>query len=597
MSKTFIRRVDVLGVLVIAAVVLVVYHRALGIGFYGDDWIFYQLAGRLSLPEYLTKYFDPRAQTAWYRPVQGILFRIEYVLFDGNTVAYHWRNILLHLANCFWVWAIVQRVTRDRKFALLAAMLFATLPLGAQAVFWPGVVDPLEAFFYLASVFFWLGYLQSLRARDYAFAFIAFLLALFSKEIGVTLPVVLFLIDRCVIVPPVQAKTLMRRYFGFALVWLFYLPIEYLAISRSVFISREGYSPTLNLFSNLFDYLTALAFPWILVPTTNPIWFVVVGIGLIFLMVWQKKCFLLPMLAAAVLVILPVTPFPFVAHRFLYVASVVPAILYGALLTYFESRARVLVLVMLSSAILFGGWRIANDANDFGEWARVARVSFRNVSQAHPTFTPDTMLYFINPPVPGSNLAGMFFWRYGTQVSVGATDSGQPARLREHAVAYVYYFDSQGNQREQRVEKEIVTRAAPEPPLTFTEPIRLEGYELASTRVPRGQAFLLLLYWRARAPIAHDYTVSVRLVDVAGKIVAEYFKEPRLGTAPTSAWHVDELVVDAIQLPIPNDAAPGAYRLEVGLYDAATQQRIGIVDASGKVSAEGMILEPVRVIE
>lgn len=589
MSQTVIRRWDVLGLLAIAAIVLVVYQRALNIGFYGDDWIFYQLAGRLSLPEYLTKYFDPRAQTAWYRPVQGLLFRVEYVLWEGNTSAYHWRNILLHLANCFWVWAIVGRVARNRKFALFAALLFAALPLGAQAVFWPGVVDPLEAFFYLAAIFFWVGYLQSLRTRDYALTFLAFWLALFSKEIGVSIPIILFLIDRCVVARPIRVQALVRRYIGFVLVWLVYLPIEYLAISRSVFISREGYSPTLALFSNLFDYLAALAFPWLFVPVANHVWLVTVGMGLTLLMVRWKKFSLLPMLIGAVLVILPVAPFPFVAHRFLYVASVVPAILYGWVLTRVEARARGLAMVILGVVILFGGWRITNDANDFGEWARVARVPFRNVRQAHPTLLAGTYLYFINPPVPGSNLIGMFFWHYGAQVTVGATDLGQPARLREYATTFVYLFDEQGNQKELRAAKTLDARAAL--PITLGESIVLEGFELVSDRIERGDEVVMLLYWRVTRRIADNYKVIVQLADAAGRVATSYEQEPRRGKSPTSMWQPGELIVDAIVLPIQADVPPGVYRIEIGMTDAAMKR---LLDQAGR---DRIIIEPVRMGE
>lgn len=591
MTRPFIRRADAIGLLAIVVIVLVAYQGALNVGFYGDDWIFYQLAGRLSLPEYLTKYFDPRVQTAWYRPVQGVLFRIEYVLWGGNTVAYHWRNIVLHLANCFWVWAIVQRVARDRKLALFAAIIFATLPLGAQAVFWPGVVDPLEAFFFLAAIFFWLEYLQSAHARAYAFAFFAFLFALFSKEIGISIPIVLFLLDRCLIARPVSSQALVRRYLAFILVWFVYLPIEYVAISRSVFISREGYSPTFNLFSNLFDYLAALAFPWLFVPVVNHVWLVSVSIGLIVLIVWRKKISLVPMLAGAVLVILPVTPFPFVAHRFLYVASVVPAILYARVLTSIESRARVFAFALLGVVILFGGWRIASEANDFGEWARVARVPFRNVRQAHPTLPDDTYLYFVYPPVPGTNLAGMFFWHYGARVSVGATDLGQPARLRDHATTFVYIFDEQGKQKELRVEKNLDAHITSPLPMTFGASIVLEGFELVNDQVKRGDELVMLLYWRTAQRLAEDYQVSVQLVDAMGRVAVSEEHSPRRGESPTSTWRPGELIVDAIVLPIPADAPFGVYRLEVGLTDAT---RNWLREPSGQ---DRIGIEPVRVVE
>jgi hypothetical protein len=246
---------------------------------------------------------------------------------------------------------------------------------------------------------------------------------------------------------------------------------------------------------------------------------------------------------------------------------------------------------MLSSAILFGGWRIANDANDFGEWARVARVPFRNVSQAHPTFTPDTMLYFINPPVPGSNLAGMFFWRYGTRVSVGATDSGQPARLRDHATTFVYIFDEQGNQKELRVEKNIAVRATPTLPTTFGQSIVLEGFELVSDQIKQGDALVMLLYWRGLNRITEDYTVVVQLVDTTERVVASYEKEPRQGKLSTSAWQPGELIIDAIVLPIQSDVRSGAYRLEIGLTDAARNR---LLNQTGQ---DRIIIEPVRVGE
>src|SRR5574341_147967 len=79
----------VLGAVVLMAVVFVAYFQALRVSFVGDDWIFFELAGRLSLSDYLVKYFDPRVQTAWYRPVQGVLFRIGYDVCRNAQMWYH----------------------------------------------------------------------------------------------------------------------------------------------------------------------------------------------------------------------------------------------------------------------------------------------------------------------------------------------------------------------------------------------------------------------------------------------------------------------------------------------------------------------------
>jgi hypothetical protein len=585
------RRRVLISCIAIVAVVFIAYFNALKLGFYGDDWIFYDLAGRLNLADYLAKYFDPRLQTAWYRPVQGVLFRAEYEIFGANPLGYHLLNVLVHLANCFWLYGIVWRVTRRARAAFVAALIFATLPIAALAVFWPGVIDSVETFFYLASIWFWLGYLQSMHARNYWLAFGAFLFALLSKEIGVTLPITLFLIDRFIIGKSISRAEVFRRYVWFAVAWLVYLPIEYIVTRRSVFITREGYSPGLGLVSNLMDYLSALAFPWFTIPPVNYGILLMACLALAYAIFVRKMHAFIPIIIGAVLAILPVALFPFVANRFLYLSLVASAIMYAALIDWLWQRAaitRALAVALLVVTTLWGSATISDSALGFGEWARVARVPFRNVSQAHPTFAPDTYLYFVDPPVPGTNLSGMFFWRYGTSVAVGATDGNQPAGLRDHANTFVYVFDAQGEQLELRVEKNSVAGAVPPLPVTFAASIRLEGFELVSEKVKSNEPIVLFLYWRGLERIPHDYIVGIDLIDSAGKSAITYRQEPRRGKSPTSAWKPGELVVDAIQVPV-SSAAPGSYQLAVGLIDPLTQQFIAMD------SIRQVIISPVSI--
>jgi hypothetical protein len=161
----------------------------------------------------------------------------------------------------------------------------------------------------------------------------------------------------------------------------------------------------------------------------------------------------------------------------------------------------------------------------------------------------------------------MFFWHYGAHVTVEATDFGQPARLRDHATTFVYIFDEQGRQKELRVEKNLDARAAL--PVVFGDSIVLEGFELVSDRVKRGDELVLLLYWRARQRVADDYVVVVEFVDVTGRVWASYAQTPRRGQSPTSTWQPGELIADAIVLSVPSDAPLGLYRIEIGLTDAA----------------------------
>ncbi|HEX9076147.1 MAG TPA: glycosyltransferase family 39 protein [Anaerolineae bacterium] len=591
------RHKSLLALAVITAVVFVTYFPALKLGFYGDDWIFYDLAGRLPLADYLTKYFDPRAQTAWYRPVQGVLFRTEYTLFGPNPLGYHLLNIVVHLANCFLIFGLLNRATEKRRAGFIAALVFATLPTAVLSVLWPGVIDALETLFYLTSVWFWLNYLAGNRVRDYGLAFAAFLLALFTKEIGVTLPVTLFFLDRAVVQTPARFGDLLRRYTPFLVVWLGYLPIEYVVTRRSVFVNQLGYAPDLaRLAFNLVNYLATLTFPWISFPPVTFAWLGVVALVLGYAILSKRGLGLLPVVAGAILGVLPVALFPFVANRFLYLSLTGSAILFALGFDWLLARAavfRIPLFAVLAAVAAIGSVNISVATADFGEYARVSRVTFRNVSQAHAGFPEDTLLFFVDPPVPGTNLSGMFLWRYGPGVSVLATDSGHVAGLREHAAAYVIYFDDAGNQKEQQVGSPVRARSTPLLPAGFAKGIRLEGFELVSDTVQRGQPVLLFLYWRGLKRMDADYLVSVRILDANNNVIASYAKPPHHGDAPTSGWTPGDLVVDVVQIPIPASTPAGSYRLEVGLYDPGTMGRLTIDEAG----MDKIYIDPLSISE
>lgn len=587
--------------LLIGSLVLAAFFPLFKASFVGDDWIFYELAGRLSLSDYLVKYFDPRVQTAWYRPVQGVFFRIGYLVFGANTVGYHLVNVLIHLANCLLLSALSARVTGRRSVGLLAALLYATFPIATEAVFKPGVVDPLTTLFYLATLWFWLNYLAHARRRDYAFAFAGFLLTLLSKEIGVTLPIILLLVDRLFVQKPETLGHLARRYLGFALVWAAYAPVEWIVTRRSVFVSHEGYQLSIRLIGNFLDYLAGMAFPW----STNRLVGYVALVGaaalLLYAILIKRHYALLIVLAAAVLAFLPIIPFPEVSYRFLYLSLTATAFLYALLLDR-AWRALPSALPVRGAAfaglallVAVGGLGISNAAIDFGEFGRVSRVAFRNISQAHPTFPPDTFLYFIDPPIPGPNLSGMFFWRYGPTLSTNSTDGGAPADLRDHAVSYVYYFDAKGDFTEQKVDNGAGVRATPALPVNFVAPLRLEGFEIPKTHLRKNEAIILLSYWRGLGHISKDYTLFVHLLSADGKMMAGYDHAPRSGKALTSTWVPDQWLVDASVMPLPPNVRPGDYTLEIGLYDVQTMGRVRLAGANGQTGADHILIGPVSI--
>ncbi|MCS6826464.1 MAG: hypothetical protein NZ553_07620, partial [Caldilinea sp.] len=95
-----------------------------------------------------------------------------------------------------------------------------------------------------------------------------------------------------------------------------------------------------------------------------------------------------------------------------------------------------------------------------------------------------------------------------------------------------------------------------------------------------GATLPLVLYWQAMTSIEDDYTVFTQLFAPDGRMVAQQDNPPMLGQAPTGAWRVGELVRDAYRLTIPADAAPGAYKLHIGLYNQAGRLPVTLQDGA-----------------
>jgi hypothetical protein len=107
------------------------------------------------------------------------------------------------------------------------------------------------------------------------------------------------------------------------------------------------------------------------------------------------------------------------------------------------------------------------------------------------------------------------------------------------------------------------------------------GIRLISFSFPRrswhpGDIVPLTLTWEATVPVQQNAVVFVHLYDAAGKVVAQRDAPPLDGYMPTSTWRVGEPVVDRQGVLLARNVASGEYALYVGLYDAATGQRLAV---------------------
>jgi hypothetical protein len=112
----------------------------------------------------------------------------------------------------------------------------------------------------------------------------------------------------------------------------------------------------------------------------------------------------------------------------------------------------------------------------------------------------------------------------------------------------------------------------------FAEPIALAGYDLGVTSRAAGEPLDLALYWRALGRIAGNYTVFTHLLSPDGRQVAGSDHIAGADNYPTSLWTDGALVRNTFTLQVPPGAPPGAYSVEVGLYNS--RGRLTLADGS-----------------
>jgi hypothetical protein len=123
----------------------------------------------------------------------------------------------------------------------------------------------------------------------------------------------------------------------------------------------------------------------------------------------------------------------------------------------------------------------------------------------------------------------------------------------------------------------------------------LLGYDLDHTSAKPGHSLHLTLYWRALTAMDASYTVFTHLLDGESRIWGQKDNVPQAGTYPTTLWVEGEVVTDEYDIVVKPDAPPGQYVIEVGMYLPQSGQRLPVLDESGQVQGDRILLDTVEV--
>ena len=136
-----------------------------------------------------------RASANWH-PLTWMSLQLDASLFGGSAAGFHAVNLLLHAANTLLVFACLRGLTGAVWRSFLVAALFAVHPLHVESVAWISErKDVLSSFFGLAAL--WM-YIQHVCRREPGWMFLTgvmLLLSLLSKQMLVTFPFLLLLLD------------------------------------------------------------------------------------------------------------------------------------------------------------------------------------------------------------------------------------------------------------------------------------------------------------------------------------------------------------------------------------------------------------------
>ncbi|MFQ6001692.1 MAG: ArnT family glycosyltransferase [Anaerolineae bacterium] len=117
--------------------------------------------------------------------------------------------------------------------------------------------------------------------------------------------------------------------------------------------------------------------------------------------------------------------------------------------------------------------------------------------------------------------------------------------------------------------------------------VRFLGFDLPTDSPHRGDLLDLTLYWQALGEMKESYTVFTHLLGPYNEVTGSPLwgqddSLPLRGSYPTTRWEKGEIVVDFYHIPIPPEAPPGEYEIEVGMYLLSTLERLPVLGPGGE---------------
>jgi tetratricopeptide (TPR) repeat protein len=188
-----------IALLLIAGVTVAVYWPVLNNGFidYDDtDYVTANMMVRqgLTLKGFIWSFMAFHAGN-WH-PITWLSHMLDIQLFNLNPMGHHADSLLFHVANALLLCLVLERLTGRLGRSMVVALLFALHPLHVESVAWIAErKDVLSTLFLLLTMAAYAWYTLRPSLTRYLPIVVLFALGLMAKQMLVTLPLILLLLD------------------------------------------------------------------------------------------------------------------------------------------------------------------------------------------------------------------------------------------------------------------------------------------------------------------------------------------------------------------------------------------------------------------
>ena len=179
-----------------------------------------------------------------YRPLRSLHYTFVYSIAGKNEFFYHFNSLFFHTIISILVYIIIYEIINKNNIALISALIFVTHPIhtGRVTNITAGF-DLFGIFFMLLAFYFYIKYsnnikdqsnkINFLKSKYLLLSLLIYLLAVFSSEETIVLPLIIILYEFCFNREKFSKNSIknnIKKYFPFFLIALFYIVVRFFVL-------------------------------------------------------------------------------------------------------------------------------------------------------------------------------------------------------------------------------------------------------------------------------------------------------------------------------------------------------------------------------